>query len=108
MMLVSVNERRREIGLRLAVGARRIDVVGQFLVETLVITLFGGAVGLSAGLIGCMLLGQLPRDVIPVPVIVPAVVVLAIVVTTTVGIASGLAPAWRAAGVDPSESLRSE
>jgi putative ABC transport system permease protein len=108
MMLVSVNERRREIGLRLAVGARRLDVVGQFLVETLVITLLGGAVGLSAGLIGCMVLGQLPRDVVPVPVIVPAVVVLAIVVTTTVGIASGLAPAWRASLVDPSESLRSE
>jgi putative ABC transport system permease protein len=108
MMLVSVNERRREIGLRLAVGARRVDVVGQFLVETLVITLVGGAAGLSFGLLGCALLGLLPRDVIPVPVVVPAVVVLAIVVTTLVGIASGAAPAWRAALVDPSESLRSE
>jgi putative ABC transport system permease protein len=108
MMLVSVNERRREIGLRLAVGARRLDVVGQLLVETRVITLLGGAAGLSLGLLGCAVLGLLPRDVIPVPVVVPGVVVLAIVVTTAVGVASGLAPAWRAALVDPSESLRSE
>jgi putative ABC transport system permease protein len=108
MMLVSVNERRREIGVRLAVGARRADVVGQFLVETLVITLVGGAAGLSLGLLGCALLGLLPRDVIPVPVVVPEVVLLAIVVTTAVGVASGAVPAWRAALVDPSQSLRSE
>lgn len=108
MMLVSVNERRREIGLRLAVGALRRHVVGQFLVETLVITLVGGFVGLSLGLLGCAVLGGLPKDVIPVPVILPQVIVLALVVTTVVGVVSGIAPAWRAASVDPSETLRVE
>jgi putative ABC transport system permease protein len=108
MMLVSVNERRREIGLRLAVGARRRDVVVQFLVETLVITLVGGLAGLSLGLVGCLMLGQLPHDVVPVPVIVPHVVVLALMVATLVGIISGSGPAWQAAHVDPAESLRAE
>jgi len=108
MMLVSVNERRREIGLRLAVGALRRHVVGQFLVETLVITLVGGFAGLSIGLLGCSVLSLLPRDLIPVPVIVPQVVLLALVVTVLVGIVSGIGPAWRAAGFDPSETLRVE
>ncbi|MBI1818315.1 MAG: ABC transporter permease [Deltaproteobacteria bacterium] len=108
MMLVSVNERRREIGLRLAVGALRRHVVGQFLIETLVITLLGGFTGLALGLGGCVLLGTLPRDVVPVPVIVPQVVGLALVVTTLVGVLSGSGPAWRAARVDPAESLRAE
>lgn len=108
MMLVSVNERRREIGLRLAVGAQRRDVVGQFLVETLVITLVGGLSGLSIGILGCAVLGFLPKELIPVPVIVPQVVVLALVVTLVVGVVSGIGPAWRAASVDPSETLRVE
>jgi putative ABC transport system permease protein len=108
MMLVAVNERRREIGLRLAVGARRGDVVGQFLVETLVITLAGGAVGLSFGLLGCALLGMLPGELVPRPAIVPEVAVAAVVVTTVVGLAAGVAPAWQAARVDPAESLRTE
>jgi len=108
MMLVSVNERRREIGLRLAVGARRRDVVLQFVVETLVITLVGGGTGLSLGLLGCALLGGIRSDVVPVPVIVPEVAVLALVVTTVVGLASGSAPAWQAARIDPAESLRAE
>ena len=108
MMLVSVNERRREIGLRLAVGAQRRDVVAQFLAETLVITLVGGGVGLGLGLVGCVVLGMLPSDVAPVPVIVPEVAAFAVVVTALVGLASGSGPAWRAARVDPAESLRAE
>lgn len=108
MMLVSVNERRREIGLRLAVGARRRDVVAQFLAETLVITLVGGGVGLVLGLAACMVLGMLPSDIAPVPAIVPEVAGLAIVVTLLVGMASGSGPAWQAARVDPAESLRAE
>jgi putative ABC transport system permease protein len=108
MMLVSVNERQREIGLRLAVGARRRDVVLQFLIETLVITGVGGSVGLAGGLLGCFALGQVQSDLVPVPVVVPEVAVLALVVTAVVGVVSGTGPAWRAAGVDPAESLRAE
>ena len=108
MMLVSVSERRREIGLRLAVGARRGHVVGQFLIETLVITSVGGFTGLALGLGACIGLGRLPSDVLPVPVIVPSVVVMAVAVTTLVGVLSGSGPAWRAARVDPAESLRAD
>jgi putative ABC transport system permease protein len=108
MMLVSVNERRREIGLRLAVGAQRRHVVGQFLIETLVITLTGGAIGLVFGLAGCALLGAVPGELVPRPVIVPEIVVAAIVTTVVVGLVSGIGPAWRAAAVDPAESLRAE
>lgn len=108
MMLVSVNERRREIGLRLAVGARRREVVLQFLIETLVITLVGGLAGLSFGLFSCVLLGQLRSDVVPMPVFVPEVAALALVITVLVGLASGTGPAWQAARVDPAESLRAE
>ena len=108
MMLVSVNERRREIGLRLAVGARRREVVLQFLIETLVITLVGGFAGLSFGLFGCAALGRLRSDIVPVPVIVPQIAVLALAITTAVGLAAGTGPAWQAARVDPAESLRDE
>jgi putative ABC transport system permease protein len=108
MMLVSVNDRRREIGLRLAVGALRRDVVVQFLVETLVITLTGVAAGLALGTVGCGLMRLLPQDVVPAPVLVPEVVLAALLVTTAVGAASGCLPAWRAACVDPAESLRRE
>jgi putative ABC transport system permease protein len=90
------------------VGALRRHVVGQFLVETLVITLTGGFIGLTLGIIGCVALGQLPKDVIPVPVIVPEVIVLAVAITTVVGVISGSGPAWLAARVDPAESLRAE
>jgi len=106
MMLVAVNERRREIGVRLAVGARRRQVVTQFLAETLVITLAGGFTGLGLGLLGCALLDMLPHEVIPAPVVIPAVAYAAIAVTTIVGVAAGVAPAWSAARVDPAESLR--
>lgn len=107
MMLVAVNERRREIGVRLAVGASRRQVVGQFLLETLAITLAGGLAGLALGLLGCLALGLLPREVVPVPAILPGVAAAALLVTTAVGVAAGVIPAWQASRVDPAESLRS-
>jgi putative ABC transport system permease protein len=108
MMLVAVNERRREIGVRLAVGARRGQVVAQFVAETLVITLCGGFAGLALGLGACLLLRLLPREVFPVPAIVPSIAFVAIAVTTVVGLLAGAVPAWQAARVDPAVSLRTE
>jgi len=107
MMLVSVNERRREIALRLAVGARRSQVVGQFLVETLVITLIGGVAGTTLGMLACTALSMIHGDLIPIPHIIPGIVVLALGSTVAVGVVSGCVPAWRASAIDPAETLRS-
>lgn len=108
MMLVAVNERRREIGVRLAVGARRREVVAHFLVETLVITLAGGVAGMALGFGGCLLLGSFASDLLPAPVLVPEVALVAIIATTLVGVGAGVAPAWQAARTDPAESLRAD
>jgi len=107
MMLDALQERRIEIGLRLAVGARRRDVLLQFLVETLTITGVGGAVGIALGVGGCVVLSllQVP-DLIPLPVLRLAVVQLAVGFVVAVGVAAGVVPAWRAARVDPAETLR--
>ncbi len=109
MMLDAVQERRQEIGVRLAVGARRRDVLGQFFLETLVMTGLGGLVGLGLGLGGCWVLTRLQvPDVVPVPILKPQILLLALGVLGTVGIGAGLVPAWRAARVDPSLTLRAE
>lgn len=109
MMLDAVHERRQEIGVRLAVGARRRDILRQFLLETLFITALGGAVGLALGVGGCWLLMQVDApDLIPIPILRGEVVAIALAVMGTVGLASGVVPAWRAARVDPSITLRAE
>jgi putative ABC transport system permease protein len=109
MMLDAVQERRQEIGVRLAVGARRRDVVAQFFLETLVITVVGGGVGLALGIGFCAVLARLQvPDVIPLPILRPWIVWLALGVMTLVGLASGVVPAWRAARVEPSITLRAE
>lgn len=109
MMLDSVQERRQEIGVRLAVGARRRDVVGQFFLETVVITGIGGLIGLALGVGGALALARLAMpDLIPVPMLRGWIVWLAFGVMSFVGVAAGLVPAWRAARVDPSVTLRAE
>jgi putative ABC transport system permease protein len=109
MMLDSVHERRNEIGVRLAVGARRRDVVAQFLVETLAMTSVGGVLGIALGVAACaaLALPDLP-DLVPVPVLRADVVALAFGVMAAVGAAAGVLPAWRAARVAPAETLRAE
>jgi putative ABC transport system permease protein len=109
MMLDSVHERRQEIGVRLAIGARRRDIVAQFFAETLTVTSLGGLVGIALGVGGCLLLGRLELpDLIPVPILDTRIVLLAVGVLGAVGLAAGVIPAWRATRVDPAETLRME
>jgi putative ABC transport system permease protein len=107
MMLDSVHERRGEIGVRLAIGARRRDVVTQFLVETLAMTSVGGLLGIALGVAACaaLTIPDLP-DLIPVPILRGRIVALALGVMAFVGAAAGVLPAWRAARVDPAAILR--
>jgi putative ABC transport system permease protein len=103
VMLMSVLERRTEIGLRRALGARRGHITLQFLSEALVLALLGGALGVTLG-IGIAVAYALYSDWIPV---VPAVAVLGgLVSALVIGALAGLYPAWRAARVSPTEALR--
>lgn len=105
IMLVAVTERTREIGLRMAVGAKPADVLLQFLGEAVVLALLGGSVGVALGLIGSALLA----NGLDWPVVVPpGAVILAFVVSAAVGVAFGFYPAWKASRLDPINALRYE
>ncbi len=105
IMLVSVTERTREIGLRLAIGARRRDVLAQFLLEAVVLALLGGAAGVAAGIA----LSHLLADVAGWPVLVRAdAVLIAVAVSALTGLFFGFWPARRAAHLDPITALRHE
>ena len=107
MMLDAVHQRRREIGLRLAVGARRRDVVLQILLESFGVTAVGGLLGLLLGVALCAGLAQLQvEDLIPLPVLRPGMVATAVGVLLLVGSLAGLPPARRATRVEPSIALR--
>jgi putative ABC transport system permease protein len=105
IMLVSVTERTREIGIRLAIGALERQVLLQFLVEATVLSLFGGLIGIVLGL----LMARLATSALEVPFIIdPAIVVVAFAFSALVGIVFGYFPARRAATLDPIEALRRE
>lgn len=105
IMLVSVAERTKEIGLRMAVGARRTDIMRQFLIEAVAVASAGGVIGLVSG----FGLASLISFLIGFPTLISILsVVLGIGVSSIVGIASGLYPAWRAASMDPVEAMRRE
>jgi putative ABC transport system permease protein len=103
--LLSVTERTREIGLRMAVGARSRDVMRQFLVEAVAISLIGGAVGIGLGVTAAFGIAQTLRWA---TVVSPASVILAFGVAAAVGVFFGWYPARRAATLDPIEALRRE
>ena len=105
IMLVSVTERTREIGLRMAVGARAKHILRQFLIESVVLCLFGGALGILLGRAATLLVWFFLRW--PVSASIPAIVA-AFVVSAGVGIAFGFYPAWKASRLDPIDALRYE
>ena len=105
IMLVSVTERTREIGIRMAIGARGSDVLTQFLVESIVMSVLGGAVGLAVGVGGASLLARLTGWSTAVPI---QAVALAIGFSAAVGVFFGFYPARKAAALDPIQALRYE
>jgi putative ABC transport system permease protein len=105
IMLVSVTERTREIGLRLALGARGSDVLVQFLVESVVMSVIGGAIGVGLGIGGSALLGRFTGWSVFVS---PLTVLVALGFAAVVGVFFGFYPARRAAALDPIEALRYE
>jgi putative ABC transport system permease protein len=105
IMLVAVTERTREIGLRMAVGARPADVLLQFLGEAVVLTLFGGLIGVLLGVGGALAMAS----ALDWPVVVRAeVIALAFAVSAAVGVGFGFYPAWKASRLDPINALRHE
>ncbi len=105
VMLVSVSERTREIGVRLAVGAQQGDIVRQFLLEAVLISSLGGLLGIAVGVLSIPLAANLNRGV---ALLDPASIPLAFGVALLTGLIFGLYPALRASRLDPIEALRYE
>jgi len=105
IMLVSVTERTREIGIRRAIGAKKRNIMVQFIMEAIVLCEVGGAVGVALGILG----GNLLALVLKLPPVIPFDwVAIGLAMCSVVGIIFGTYPAWKAANLDPIESLRYE
>ncbi len=105
IMLVSVTERPREIGIRMAIGARGKDILVQFLVEAVTLSAIGGLGGIGAGLGGSRLVSSLMTWPTLTP---PSWVAIALISSAVVGMVSGFYPAWKASKLDPIDALRYE
>jgi ABC-type antimicrobial peptide transport system permease subunit len=105
IMLVSVTERTREIGLRMAVGARDRDILRQFLGEAIVLCLVGGVLGIGVGRGSSILFREIMQW--PTEISIPAIIA-AVGVSASVGLVFGYYPAWKASRLDPIEALRYE
>ncbi len=105
IMLVSVTERTREIGIRRAIGAKKRSVMVQFIIEAVMLCEFGGAIGVILGVVG----GNVAGHYMKLPVVIPYDwVLIGLIICSAVGIIFGTYPAYKAANLDPIESLRYE
>ncbi|KAF0210250.1 MAG: ABC transporter efflux, partial [Ignavibacteria bacterium] len=105
IMLVSVTERTREIGIRKAIGARKQNIMAQFVIEAVSLSWFGGLIGILLGVIG----GNIVAVALGVNVVIPIDwILIGLTVTTFVGVVFGVYPALKAANLDPIEALRYE
>ena len=108
IMLVSVTERTREIGIRKAIGARRANILSQFLIEAVAISLAGGFLGMLLGLVGSWVISARLFQSVPTPATIVPVVALGFTFSVAVGVIFGVYPAYRAAQLNPVEALRYE
>ncbi len=110
IMLVSVTERTREIGIRKAVGAKRQDILIQFIIEALLVTLVGGAIGVIVGVLAARLANgaSFGTSSSVTTLVTPFSIVVAFTVSAAIGLFFGIYPAFRASRLDPIEALRSE
>ena len=105
IMLASVLERIKEIGLRLAVGAKKVDIIQQFLLESIMISISGGLIGVFLGVILALIIS----NIADIPTIISGFsIIISFGVAATVGLIFGITPARRAANQDPINSLRYE
>jgi putative ABC transport system permease protein len=105
IMLVSVTERTREIGIRKAIGARYLDIMMQFVIEAIVLSLSGGVLGIFLGLFGADMITRLAKWT---TVVTPISVILSFLVSIVIGLFFGIYPARRAARLDPIVALRAD
>ena len=105
IMLVSVTERTREIGIRMAVGARAPDILVQFLIEAVTLSAIGGVIGIAGGMTFSWIIAHFQH----LPVVTPVFwIIIAVVSSALIGIISGFYPAWKASKLDPIDALRYE